>query len=232
MSLDGYAYVDNDIYLSISVKTNVPFDEANYYFNGTWIGSSSGDGSKTEATFSSYQDGGEGSVSGVTYQIRVDVWRSHGGGLFTEDSSWKDITIYTPIYTTTPDGVRSIDFVSGYAAINKHTYDPSSGYMSFDYSVSASHHGHGSPCNLTTEIKASFPALNIEDRKNPANSGRISKESGNSYWSDPDSSYGTTIFGGVLGDLYSGEAYVRIIATVAGKSDDYLQTNTMDCEHP
>lgn len=104
--------------------------------------------------------------------------------------------------------------------------------MSFDYSVSASHHGQGPPCNLTTEIKASFFELNIEDRKNPTNSGRISKESGNRYWSDPDSSYGTTIFGGVAGTDYGGEAYVRIIATVAGKSDDYLQTNTMDCKHP
>lgn len=44
---DGYAYIDDDIYLSISVETNVPFDEVNYYFNNTWIGASSGDGIKT-----------------------------------------------------------------------------------------------------------------------------------------------------------------------------------------
>ena len=40
VTVDGYAYMDNDIYLSVSVKTNEPFDEVNYYFNGTWIGAS------------------------------------------------------------------------------------------------------------------------------------------------------------------------------------------------
>ncbi len=104
--------------------------------------------------------------------------------------------------------------------------------MSFDYSVSASHNGHCPPCNLSTEIKASFHELNIEDKKNPANSGRITEESGDTYWSDPDSSYGTTIFGGETGTPYGGEAYVRIIATVGGETDDYHLTNSMDCEHP
>ncbi|MCG9126126.1 hypothetical protein JT359_00870 [Candidatus Poribacteria bacterium] len=104
--------------------------------------------------------------------------------------------------------------------------------MSFDYYLSASHNGHGPPCNLTTEIKASFPELNIEDRKNPTNSGRISENSGDRSWCDTDSSYGTTIFGGVTDDSYSGEAYVRIIATVGGEQDDYHLTNTMDCVHP
>ena len=232
VTVDGYAYMDNDIYLSVSVKTNEPFDEVNYYFDGTWIGASSGDGTKTEATFSSYPDGGEGSVTGVTYQIRVDVWRQHDNGFFTQDSSSNNLTIYTPIYTNTADGGQDIDFVSGYAAINKHTYDPVSGYMSFDYSVSASHNGDGPSINLSTEHKASFFALNIEDRKMPANGGSISEEPGDRYWSDPDSSHGTTIFGGNADQKYTGEAYVRIIADTGHQSDDYHLTNTMDCLHP
>ncbi len=201
--------------------------------NGTWIGASSGDGEKTEVTFSAYPDGGEGSVTGTTYQIRVDVWREHDNGLFTQDSSLNNLTIYKPIYRTTPIHDQDLLFVDGYVEISKHTYDYDSGYMSFDYSVSAYHNGvkADGDVSVITEYKASFPALpDTENKDCPTNEEPIEPKDGERIFSDPGS-IGTTLEGGIQGNLYDGEAYIRL--KVGGrKIDDYFLTNIIkDCRH-
>lgn len=235
VTLDGYSYLGNSIYLSVSVETNEPFDEVNYYLNGNWIGASSGDGEKTEVTFSAYPDGGKGSVTGVTYKVRVDVWREHDNGLFTQDSSLKEITIYTPESKTTPIHEKDLLFVYGYVEISKHTYDSDTGYMSFDYYVHANHCGvkANGVVSVKTEYKASFPDLpNTENKVGPTNRGTIKPEDGKRTFPDPGS-LGTTLNRGRQGKLYDGEAYVRLLVSGKGGSDDYLITNIIsDCEHP
>ena len=92
--------------------------------------------------------------------------------------------------------------------------------------------GVGPKVNLSTEIKASFFDLGIEDRKKPASSGSISEEVGDRYWSDPETSHGTTMFGGEPGKYYAGEAYVRLIVTSGNIRDDYLLQNAPRFPHP
>ena len=235
VTLDGYSYMGNSIYLSVSVETNEPFDEVNYYLNGTWIGASAGDGEKTEVAFSSYPDGGEGKVTGVTYNVLVDVWREHDNGFFTQDSSTQKITIYTPISESTPVDDLDLLFVSGYVEISKQTYDFDSGYMSFDYDVYAGHCGEEADGDVTviTEYKASFPDLpDTENKRGPTNRGKIKPEDGERTFPDPGF-IGTTLEGGVPGDPYDGEAYVRLVVSGKDGIDDYFLNNFIsDCRHP
>lgn len=214
------------MYPLITSKKRVAFSEVAYLIIV---------GEKTEVTFSSYPDGGEGSVTGTTYQVRVDVWGGPENALLTQDSTSKEITIYKPIYEITPIHEKDLLFVGGYLEISKHTYDSDSGYMSFDYSVNAYHCGEEADgaVSVITEYKASFPALpHTENKDGPTVEEPIKPETGEQAFSDSDS-IGTTLDGGFQGKLYDGQAYVRLIVSGRRDSDNYLLTNIIqNCIHP
>ena len=79
-------------------------------------------------------------------------------------------------------------------------------------------------------MKASFFALDIEDRKPPTH-GTIEDKSGKRRFSE-SSSHGTLLHKGMQGTEYEGEAYVRLIVRSGFSRDDYHLKITMDCVHP
>lgn len=124
--------------------------------------------------------------------------------------------------------------MDGYLEISKHTYDFDTGYMSFDYYVSAYHCGVKSDgfVSVITEYKASFPALpDTENKDGPTNEEPIEAKDGERLFSDPGS-IGTTLRGGQQGRHYDGEAYVRLIVSGKGGSDNYFLDNIItNCKH-
>ena len=126
MDAYGTAYAYGGISLSVSVETNEPYDEVNYYLDGTWIGASSGDNEKTEASFYAYvDDAAEGSVHGRTYSIRADAWRQDDEGNFSQDSDYYFLKLYKPLIV---EGYKNTG-AYGTAVVSKHYFDGTSFVM-------------------------------------------------------------------------------------------------------
>lgn len=174
-----------------------------------------------------------GDISGADYTIKAVAWHIDENTDYLSDNESYDLTIYKPASKSTPEGAQHLLFVDGYVQINRHTYDYASGYMSFDYYVSAYHNGEkvDGTVNVETEYKASFPAIAGKENKDwrPA-AGKIKPESGKRSFSDPDS-IGITLSGGKQGVYYTGEAYVRLKVDGNAGIDEYFLTNTLECEH-
>ncbi|MDE0482348.1 MAG: hypothetical protein OXI67_07230 [Candidatus Poribacteria bacterium] len=100
-----------------------------------------------------------GDISGADYTIKAVAWHIDENTNYLSDNESYDLTIYKPASKSTPEGVQHLPFVDGYVQINRHTYDYASGYMSFDYYVSAYHNGveADGKVDVSTEYKASFP---------------------------------------------------------------------------
>lgn len=238
-----YEIYDNIFYSYVYIETDIAYDSVYWYIgdpedpeNLQYVGETLGVDGANSAYFYLDVEDCPGHINGTKYRIAAKVWYyNRDTKTSTSDYETRDFTAYKPEYKYTPVHEKKLDFAHGYVEISKHTYDYDSGYMLFGYYVFANHHGEEGDRNVSveTEYKASFPALpHTENKDWRPNAGRL--ESSGSWYERSfyaSGSIGTTLDGGVEGEEYDGEAYVRLKLSGKGGIDDYWLTNILECEH-